>query len=343
MSKPVLCIAASFGRTDAVRDFIGSELFPEAVLAYEDKPIEFYLDDVKISGKPIVLVILGPLGHVAMKYLLDDFDKPQEERRVVWVHSIPTGVDWYRLGELKQELKGVCFTSGRGAYSRVLGMHALYSILYFNRQTALLQANRRNRIWDAFNSVEPSGSRVGIIGYGDIGRGAARMIQPLDVHITGVRRSAVEPNTVDEFGVLLTSGDDERDRVIRESDFLINILPGVPETKGLFNAEKFATMKPNAIYINIGRGSTQVDADLAAALQNGVIAGASLDVFETEPVPKESPLFDLPDDKFLMTSHNACLTTLSFPAAAGIFVELAKEFFETGVVSGYRPDAERGY
>ncbi|EKF33525.1 D-isomer specific 2-hydroxyacid dehydrogenase-protein, putative [Trypanosoma cruzi marinkellei] len=120
------------------------------------------------------------------------------------------------------------------------------------------------------------------------------------MEVTGVKRSA-STKEVDEYGTRLVHGDAERERVLRESDFVVNILPGTEETKRFFNKELFAMMKPSAVYISIGRGITQNEDDLACALRNGVIRGASVDVFEKEPLPTESPLWDISDDKLLLT------------------------------------------
>ncbi|PWU84846.1 hypothetical protein C3747_689g10 [Trypanosoma cruzi] len=86
---------------------------------------------------------------------------------------------------------------------------------------------------------------------------------------------------------------------------------GTEETKRFFNKELFSMMKPSAVYISIGRGITQNEDDLACALRDGVIRGASVDVFEREPLPAESPLWDISDDKLLLTAHSADRTVYS--------------------------------
>lgn len=337
---PTLCVASSFNRTQMVADIVGRDFFPEHCLCFKDPETEFA--DIKASGKPVVLIVLGPMGHGAIKTLGDDYDKPQAERRLKWVHSCSAGLDWYRFEELKREMEGVFITNGKGGYNFLLAQHVVFSYLYFSRQTARQQRNRSEKKWDPFDLDEPRGQKIGILGYGAIGRHAAQMLQPMEVEITGVRRTpSSEP--VDEFGVTLVSGDAERDRLIRESDYLINILPLTKETAGLFNAERLATMKPTAVYINIGRGGTQVDVELAEALQKGVIAGASLDVFQQEPLPPSSPLWDVDDSKILLTSHNACMTPESFYHSQRIFCKYAEGFLKTGRVDAYQPDIYAGY
>lgn len=338
--KPVLCVCASFNRTDAIADIIGVTAFPDQFRCYTDPTVE--LAAAKASGRKIVLVVLGPLGYHAIKFLCDDCGKQKEDRRVLWVHSCSAGLDWYRLDELKAEMDGVLLTNGKGGYNYMLGLHVLYSVLYFNRETARFQRSRREKKWDPFDTQEPRGLKVGIIGYGDIGRAAAKLIMPLEMDITGVKRSNVTEK-VDEYGVHIVNGTAERDRVIRESDVVVNILPYTAETAGLFCADVFATMKRNAIYINIGRGGTQVEADLAHALKNNVIAGASLDVYEQEPLPLASPLWDIDDDKVLLTSHNACITDNSFRSTIALFSTYAESFLKDGTIDAYTPDISAGY
>jgi phosphoglycerate dehydrogenase-like enzyme len=339
---PELCICANFNydRNEDISRIIGKSRFLAHHLCFNDPSVEFA--EVKASGKPIILLVLGPKGYEAIKYLADDYDKPQSERRVKWVHCCSAGLDFYRLPELQKELKGVIVTNVKGGYNFLLAQHVVYSILYFTRQTARQQRNRAAKKWDPFDLEETRGLKVGILGYGAIGRETAKMLQPMYLDVTGVKRTASK-EAVDEFGAKLVSGDAERDRVIRESDILVNILPSTPETVGMFNLAKFKTMKPSAIYINIGRGATQVDNELAQAISSGVIAGASLDVFQQEPLPPTSPLWNLGDDQLLFTSHNACMTPQSFHETQSLFVKYAEEYLETGKVSAYQPDLTSGY
>lgn len=342
-SDIVLCINASFGRGRLVDSIIPKDIFPHRYIS-DTKPSEEF-KEAKESGKPIVLVVLGPNGHDGIKYLCDDYDKPTAERRVKWVHSIPAGVDWYKLELLQKEMQGLPLTNGKSGYNYYLALHVIYSILYFNRETARLQKNKHERKWDMFDMVEPQGQKVGIVGYGEIGRATAEMLKPLNMDITGVRRSIKESerDKRDDLGVLQVSGDDARDRVIAESDYIVNILPATQETRGMFNKSVFAKMKNTAVYINVGRGSTQNEADLCEALHAGVIAGASLDVFEEEPLSSASPLFDVPDEKMLITSHNACITVNSFRETVSLFTKSARQYLQTGEIVGYFPDISLGY
>ena len=102
-------------------------------------------------------------------------------------------------------------------------------------------------------------------------------------------------------------------------------------------------MRPDAVFINIGRGSTVNEDDLYDALNNNSIKGASLDVFAVEPLPQKSPLWSLPDDKILLTPHNADITHTCMQEAGEFFMALAKDFIGKGKVPEYLVDINRGY
>ncbi|PWV05503.1 hypothetical protein C3747_130g66 [Trypanosoma cruzi] len=296
----------------------------------------------KDSKDSIILYVEGPVGHDAIKYLCDDYHLPKEQRRVLWIYSLTAGVDVYRLGELVKELQDTPFANARGCYSSVLAEHVMYSMLYFYRQTWRSLASRAEHKWDPFLMVELRGRKVGIIGYGDIGQASAKLLSAFGMEVTGLRRSA-PTKEVDEYGVRLVHGDAERERVLRESDFVVNILPGTEETKRFFNKELFSMMKPSAVYISIGRGITQNEDDLACALRDGVIRGASVDVFEREPLPAESPLWDISDDKLLLTAHSADRTANLVPDSVRRFIGLVNEYAKTKRLDTYLVDPVRGY
>ncbi|ESL05559.1 D-isomer specific 2-hydroxyacid dehydrogenase-protein [Trypanosoma rangeli SC58] len=280
-----LCVAVLLPQpiVDDIVKKVSATGFFKRVAVLRSDPDEDLLD-VKQSGEPIILLVANQHGYTGIKYLCDDYHLPKEKRRVRWIHSLSSGLDSYKLHELLLEVKDIPFTNGRGCYSPILAEHVIYAMLYFCRQTWRSLSSRAERKWDPFNMVELRGKKVGIIGYGDIGQATARLATAFGMEVTGVRRSAPSEKK-DQHGAHMVYGDAERDRVIRESDFVVNILPGTEETKLFFNKQRFAMMKPSAVYINIGRGITTSGEDLARALRDGIIRGAAVDVFEQEPLP----------------------------------------------------------
>jgi len=142
-------------------------------------------------------------------------------------------------------------------------------------------------------------STVLVVGLGDIGLSYARLVKAMGARVIGVkRRGGVCPEGVDEL--VLT---DEIDRVLPEADVVFSILPNTAETAYFYTAERFACMKNSAVFINCGRGNAVSHEVLLNALQSGQIAGAAIDVCETEPLPADSPLWQ--EEKLVITPHVA--------------------------------------
>ncbi|KAL7708086.1 D-isomer specific 2-hydroxyacid dehydrogenase NAD binding domain protein [Lotmaria passim] len=292
----------------------------------------------KSSGHPIALLVETGIAHDVIKDLCDDYN--QTKRRVRFIYSLSAGVDAYRLSELTKELHGIPMHNAQGCYSNVLAEHVVFSMLYFNRFPWRLVASKNEKKWDRFNMIEIQEQKVVVIGYGDIGQACGQKAAALGMKVTGIRRSG--DNMVDKHGVMVR-GNDALDEAIREADFVVGVLPGTVHTTHFFNKDVFAKMKPSAVFINIGRGQTQCEADIVDALNNGVIRGAALDVFETEPLPKESPLWNLPDDKLLLTSHCADWTDHLMQRTTTRFTDIYTEYATKDKSDAYRVHLEKGY
>ena len=136
-----------------------------------------------------------------------------------------------------------------------------------------------------------------IVGFGDIGRAFGRLCRLLGAHVVGIRRhlGAVPPEA-DEMGTL-----EDLPRFLARADVVASVLPGTPETTHLYDGKLFQAMKPGAFFLNCGRGNAVVQEDLARALTEGHLGGAALDVTDPEPLPADSPLWDVPN--LLITPH----------------------------------------
>jgi glyoxylate/hydroxypyruvate reductase A len=176
----------------------------------------------------------------------------------------------------------------------------------------LIEAQVRRR-WDPFEGARTAAqTRVGILGFGNLGRRAAAMLQGLGFPVAGWART---PRT--EPGIAIAAGMDALPGFMAESDILVGLLPDTPETAGLMNAKRIAQLPRGAAIINAGRGSLIVMDDLIAALDAGHLSGAVLDVFDTEPLPPEHPAWRHP--RIGITSHVAGFA--SRPARAAYVAE----------------------
>ena len=164
------------------------------------------------------------------------------------------------------------------------------------------------------------GATVLVVGLGGIGTEVARRAHALGMRVVATRASGHEgPDFVSYVGLA-----DELPKLTREADFVVNCLPLTPETTGIFNKEYFATMKRSAYFISIGRGKSTVTADLAAALTQGTIAGAGLDVVDPEPLPPDNPLWHAPH--VLITPHISANTAVADRTRDAIVVENLRRY-----------------
>ncbi len=177
---------------------------------------------------------------------------------------------------------------------------AVWNVIWHQRGMARYLRQRQDRVWDSFNKAPPSRMRVGVLGFGLMGKAVTSALRGLGYPVSALVRT---PPAETPPGVRLHAGPEGLARIAAESDILINVLPLTAETEGLLAAPFFAQMKPGAYLVNLGRGQHLDENDLIAALDKGQLSGASLDVFEREPLPDTSPLWDRPE--VLITPHVA--------------------------------------
>ena len=176
--------------------------------------------------------------------------------------------------------------------------HMLASLLMLMKKLDRYYENKQHCLWRDEGSVRSVyGSCVVILGFGDIGQEFAKRVKALGSYVIGVRRhKGTKPEFVDE--VVTT---EELDNLLPRADVLAMSLPNTPQTYHILNAERFAKMKKGSYLLNVGRG-TSVDQDaLLAALQDGTLAGAAVDVTDPEPLPTDHPLWKA--ENLLITPH----------------------------------------
>ncbi|MDI7862914.1 glyoxylate/hydroxypyruvate reductase A [Rhizobiaceae bacterium n13] len=170
------------------------------------------------------------------------------------------------------------------------------------RQTEAYRRQQDARIWRELPQPEARDVTVGIMGLGVLGQDSARKLKMIGFDVIGWSRTKKAIDGVETFGAA------ELKAFLTRTDILVGLLPLTSETTGIFNAELFGGLRRggalgNPVFINAGRGKSQVEADLIAALQTGILGGASLDVFETEPLSADSPLWTL--GNVILTPHAA--------------------------------------
>ena len=215
-----------------------------------------------------------------------------------WVHSRWAGLDSLLFSELVNS--DVVLTNGKGVFSPSLGEFALTAILYFAKDISRLRRNQSSRNWAPFDMEMIAGKVLGIVVYGDIGRSVATRAHAMGMRVLAVKRH--RPVSSDplieryyETAELL--------EMLSICDYILIAAPLTEETKHMISDAEFAAMKPRAVIMNVGRGPVIDEEAMVRALNQKRIRGAGLDVFEREPLPKDSPLYEM--DNVLLSPHCA--------------------------------------
>jgi phosphoglycerate dehydrogenase-like enzyme len=248
----------------------------------------------------------------------------QQAKAVRWVHSLSAGVEHLLSSGLSSS--DVQLTNARGVFKRSLAEFAVLGILFHYKRVRRLIDNQRQHKWDRISVKFADGRVMGIVGYGEIGRECALLAKGLGLKIHGLRRNP-ERSTQDPL-LDRVFGTQELNEMLRNIDILLCAAPLTPQTHHMISSAQFAVMKTSAIVINVGRGAVIDEAALISALQSERIAGASLDVFEEEPLPPGSPLWAM--ENVLVSAHSTDETEDPSPLELGmrLFVENLRRYRE---------------
>ena len=283
--------------------------------------------------------------------------EPAQAPRLRWVHIHTAGVDHLLAHPLFAEDK-IVFTNASGIHATNIAEYVFMMMLVFGHRLPTLLAYQREHRWPAEERnttlvpLELRGSTLGIVGYGSIGREIAHVAQVFGMEVLAVKRDVRQPEDTGDRYILPGTGDPEGTyfhrlyppealvSMVRECDFVVLAVPLTDTTRGMVNAEVLAAMKPTAYLINVSRGDVVDEEALVHALQEEKIAGAALDVFATEPLPAESPLWGLPN--VILSPHIAGDMADYNEKAAHLFAENLKRYV-AGETLLNQVDRTRGY
>lgn len=218
-----------------------------------------------------------------------------------WLHSFSAGVD--RILTPQVAASDIVLSNSRGVHATPIAEHIIAFMLMFTRGMQQTFRNQQKHLWQKAQLLEELQDKVVlIVGMGEIGTEAARLASAFGARVFAVSRTQKEkPDFVEKAGLQKNLY-----AMLPEADFVVITLPHTQETHHLFDKQKFVLMKKSAVIINIGRGGIINEADLIEALHNNTIAGAGLDVTEQEPLPENSPLWDIPN--VIITPHHSGLS-----------------------------------
>ena len=201
-----------------------------------------------------------------------------------WVQAMTAGVEgWLALPDLPDRLTLTC---ARGTHREAMPENIIGALLYVAKPYAAAVENQKRRKWVQGTAQPLTGKTLGILGLGAIGRDVARIAAALGLRVIGTKR---RPAPMDDVAEVMPP--ERTPEVLRQSDFVLLLLPATPQTDCLMNAERLGMMKPGAWLLNFGRGHLIEDDDLIAAVKAKRIAGAVLDVYRQEPLPAEHPFW----------------------------------------------------
>lgn len=239
--------------------------------------------------------------------ILFDFDYPninelpQLAPKLKWIQATSAGIGQLvkRTGLIDTE---IVFTTASGIHATALAEFCAMAILMFAKDAFRLAAEKEKRHWARYCGRQVAGTTLGVVGLGRVGRAVARLGRCLGMQVVGIKRSVagIDLATLPVDELLPPEG---LPALLPRADYLVLITPHTDATDKLLGAAEIAAMKPGAVLINIARGAVVDEPALLEALRSGHLGGAALDVFAHEPLPPDSPLWELPN--VLISPHSA--------------------------------------
>jgi phosphoglycerate dehydrogenase-like enzyme len=259
--------------------------------------------------------------------------------RLKWVQLSSAGADHMMRSGLFERRPDLLLTTASGLHAVPISEHILAMILHFSRRFNMAVRNQPLHRWERYRLSEVNGATACMVGYGAIGRRAARLCKAVGMKVIAVRASIKEQQpgdgTVERFYPL-----SDLMGALAEADYIVVAAPRTPQSEKMIGSEQLAALKPGAVLINISRGALVDEAALAQALREGKLGGAGLDVFEQEPLPESSPLWDFPN--VLITPHNAGATPYYNRRLTEIFCDNLARYL-AGEPLKNKVEPERGY
>jgi D-2-hydroxyacid dehydrogenase (NADP+) len=227
-----------------------------------------------------------------------------------WLHTFSAGTDHPIFGQFRD--RGVRITTSSGAAAAPIARTVMLYLLGLSRDIRGILRDQDTHLWTQrpFDDIE--GKTIGVVGMGPIAREIIRMAAALGMRPIGMRRAVLGDEPCETWTL------DRLRELAAASDVLAVALPLTDETDQIVSASVIAAMRPGAVFVNVGRGGLVDEPALIDALAAGRIGGAGLDVFVNEPLPADSPLWDLPN--VILTPHNSANTQATGEGAAEIFL-----------------------
>jgi phosphoglycerate dehydrogenase-like enzyme len=262
---------------------VHAEIYRDALRAqFPELQFSLFHKAAEVSSNLSDIDVMVMFGIELRDFMLSGAPKLQ------WIQSLATGVDHFlRSPSLKPQ---VLITSGRGIHGPPMREQVIYMMMNVSRDAVRLVSDQKAHFWERRLWSTLHGKTAVIAGTGVVGGAIGEALKALGMYVIGVSRTPRQQAGFDE----MIAADKLADAAAR-ADYLINMLPASAENLDIFDSKIFRAMKPSAYYISAGRGQTVDEAALLSVLSERKIAGAALEVFKTEPLPPDSPFWNLPN------------------------------------------------
>lgn len=243
--------------------------------------------------------------------------------RLKYVQVISSGLDRVPVDYI--QASGIVLQNARGLYSVPMAETVICGLLDLYRKSRRFARQQDEHLWlKCRDLAELAGRSVCIVGAGSVGQEVARRLKAFDTAITGIAR---RPRTLEHFDSVVDNR--ELDSVLPSSDIVVLTLPLNDATVGLFNAARINLMKPGSVLVNVSRGGLVDERALCNSLVAGHLGGAILDVFEVEPLPQDSPLWEMKD--VIITPHNSFVSDKNADRLFDLIITNLTDYLGQGV------------
>jgi len=281
------------------------------------------------------------MARTEILYTTGYYPEPEEAPKLRWIQMNTAGMN-HALEHSIVQAEDIIVTSTSGIHATNMAHYCLMMMLMFNYQMRAAFELQNKAEWpqsphELFTPVDMDRRTVGIVGYGSIGRELARLCANMGMTVLAAKRDLSNTAEVNAFAMAGTGdpGGDIPDRIYpadtvasmaKDCDYLVVTTPQTAATEHLIGEDVFEAMKETAVLVNVSRGAIVDEKALITALSSGQIGGAALDVFEEEPLPNTSPLWNL--DNVIITPHFSGFTRDYHDKAALVFKENLRRYLE---------------
>ena len=269
-------------------------------------------------------------GHLSRAEILFDFDKSNAAELAVltpklkWIQATSAGIgDYVRARGYDTSMPNVTFTTCSGVHAQPLAEWCVLVMLAFHRKFLETLADQRRKHWERFASADLRDQTLVIVGMGNIGTEVARLGKAFGMRTVGVKRTIAGIKPADLYLDELYAPTD-LPNALKQAQNLVLITPRTKETEKMIGAGELAMLPKGAVFINIGRGVLVDEPALIASLQSGHLRGAGLDVFEAEPLPPASPLWEM--ENVIFCPHSASTADRENERITDLFCENLRRY-----------------